>query len=398
LLTARTKTGKTINLGYNYKKSTLLYLRNKEEFICPICGEEVTLKLGDQRIFHFAHKQGGTCLEFYENETLSHMEGKLQLYQWLTRQRIPAVLEYYDKEIQQRPDIMFEHHGRKFALEYQCSAIPEETFIKRTNTYLQSGYTPLWILADSHIHPKKGNIISLSNFHYLFLRAASTGKYYIPTYCPEQQYFQFIKSMIPFSVKNAFCQISIFPLQNILIESLLDPLPVNQFNLKNWNRELEYFILNWSLHPSPKQNSFLHEIYHHNLNPYLLPPEVGLPVPHSVFIQTPLVIWQTYVFIDGLADKNAGDTITLKEISYQIHKRILKKDITARKLPQLTSVNPMVPVLEYLQHLEQLGILQRKSDAVFQLQRKIAIPRSNREKEEAKAIFFKKNHLFLTNL
>lgn len=394
MLTARTKTGKKINLGYNYNKATLLYLRDKEEFLCPICGEEVTLKLGDQRIFHFAHKQGGTCLVSYEPETISHMEGKLQLYQWLARQRIPAVLEFYDKEIQQRPDIMFEYRGRRFALEYQCSVLPENIFTKRTNAYIQKGYTPLWILADSHIYLKKGNIISLSNFHYLFLQAASKGEFFIPAYCPEKHQFQFIQSIFPYTIKNAFCKIFTSLLRNLQIESLLSPLYVNQFNIKNWNQELEYFLLNWLLHPSPRQNAFLHEIYRHNLNPYLLPPEIGLPVPHSVFIQTPIIIWQTYVFLDGLIDKKAGDTINLKEISYHINKRIQRKDIILRNLPQLASVQPIIPVMEYLQNLVKFGILLQKSDDIFQLRHNIVIPRSNREKEAAKEIFLANQNLY----
>lgn len=64
MLTAQTKIGEKICLGLDYKKDTLLALRSKEEFFCPICGESVLLKLGDQRIFHFAHKQGELAVIF----------------------------------------------------------------------------------------------------------------------------------------------------------------------------------------------------------------------------------------------------------------------------------------------------------------------------------------------
>ncbi len=143
------------------KKKRFCTLRNKEEFICPVCGEEVTLKLGNQRIFHFAHKKVGTCRDFYERESVYHMDGKRQLYQWLVQQKIPSILEYYDREIEQRPDVMFVYQGKKYALEYQCSTISETVFMKRTRSYLER-----WVHATldcrwQQIHKDKRNVVSL---------------------------------------------------------------------------------------------------------------------------------------------------------------------------------------------------------------------------------------------
>lgn len=90
MLTAQTKSGIIFSLGKEYKKETLVIIRKNEEFFCPACGERVSLKLGTQRINHFAHRSGTVCRDFYEGETLYHMKGKLQLYQWLDRQGIPV--------------------------------------------------------------------------------------------------------------------------------------------------------------------------------------------------------------------------------------------------------------------------------------------------------------------
>ncbi|WP_312471286.1 competence protein CoiA family protein [Neobacillus sp.] len=390
MLTAHTRSGKKINLGYNYKKETLLYFRSKEEFFCPICGESVSLKLGDQRIFHFAHKQSSSCREFYENETITHMEGKRQLYQWLIRQRIPSMLEFYDKEIGQRPDILFKFKEQKYALEYQCSSLPESVFIKRTKTYLQNEYHPLWILSSNHIHQKKRDIISLSNFHYLFLRATSSGNLYIPSYCPEKHLFQLVGSITSYSIKNAFAQTSQYPLNDLKIEGLLEPISEHHLNLSSWMSEIENFKLNLTLYPEKIQNPFLNEVYKKNLNLFLLPPEIGLPVPHSLTIQTAPIIWQTYLFLDVLAGKYPNDLITLQEIKAHFNKRIRRKDIIIRNLPQLVQVTPLLAEMEYLQHLVLFGILIRKGDTDFQVQRKITIPRSNREREEAKTLFYRR--------
>jgi competence protein CoiA len=398
LLTARTKTGKKICLGYDYKKETLLCLRHKEEFVCPVCGEDVSLKLGDQRIFHFAHKSGGVCRDFFEGESIYHMDGKRQLFQWLKRQKIPSELEYFDKEIQQRPDIMFTYNQKKYALEFQCSSIPENIFMKRTNTYLRNGYLPLWILGHNHIQQKRKNIVSISNFHYLFLRNTTGGSFYIPSYCPEKGNFHLMGSIVSFSTKNAFSENLLFPINKHPLESLLNPKFLNQINLDRWKAEMANFILHYTLHPGPQHSSFLDELYQQNLNPFLLPPEIGLPVRHSIFIQTSPVVWQTYIYLDVLLKKHPDDTISLQEIERNFKKRIGRKEIIIRNLPQFERLNPLEAGREYLLQLEKLGFLSRKGDTLFQLQKNFPIPRSNREKEEITQSFYQKNQHFLSKL
>ncbi|MBT2653873.1 hypothetical protein J7E81_01255 [Bacillus sp. ISL-18] len=387
MLTALTKTGKKICLGFDYRKETLMSLRNKEEFVCPICRETVLLKLGDQRIFHFAHKQGSQCRESFENESYEHVEGKRQLFQWLSTQNIPSELEYYDRNIQQRPDIMFKFKGQKFALEYQCSLLPEKVFRKRTITYLENGYTPFWVLSSSHLHQKRRNLITLSNFHYSFLRYASSGRLYIPAYSSEKQLFQLVESITPISIKNSFAHVSSRPIQTLELDSVLESNHDHPPTQESWKREMERYIFNWALHPSAEHRPFLQEVYNQGLNLFLLPPEIGLPVPHSVLIQTPPFIWQTYLFLDVLANKNPQDLISLKEIYASFQKRIFNKQLIIRNHPQIIDVNPFLAIIEYLELLEKLNFLTRKNDTIFEVEKKFLIPQSNREKDEAKRVF-----------
>lgn len=398
LLTAHTKIGTKVCLGYEYKKETLLYLRNKEDFFCPVCGEQVTLKLGDRRIFHFAHKRGSTCRDFYENESIYHMEGKRQLFQWLVNQKISAELEFYDKEIQQRPDIMFLYNGKRYALEYQCSTIPEKIFIKRTKTYFQNGYIPIWIIGSNHIKQKMRNVLSFSNFHFFFLRKTSDGSFYIPSYCPEKRLFHLVGSIISYSVKNSFVQSSNFEIENISVRELLDPKIVNQISVDHWSTEIEKFNFYWSLHPGPRENSFLHEVYNQNLNLFLLPPEIGLPVRHSIFIETSPTIWQTYLYIDVLSKKNPKELISLKEIEINFKKRIIRKEIILRNFPQFYEVNHFIAVLDYLLLLVNLGILSRKGETLFEIQRNLTKSLTNRQKEENKLFFKQKYHHILSKI
>lgn len=398
MLTAQTKVGTMICLANQQSKEDLLQLRNHEEFFCPVCGEPVLLRLGDQRIFHFAHKSCSTCQDLYERETPAHLEGKLQLYQWLVRQKIPCMLEYYDKEIGQRPDILFQYLGRKYALEFQCSPLPEPVFIKRTRAYLEHDYIPLWIVSFHHLQPNLRRIVPLSNFHYFFLRASASGQFYIPAYCPETGKFHILNSIIPYSVKNAVVHHMSYPLESTVLQDILEPRKtLKPLRLSRWASEIENYTFKLALHTGAGKNPFLQELYKRNLNLFLLPPEIGLPVTHSFFIYTSPIIWQTYLFLDLIANKNSGDFISLQELTWHVNKRIDRKEIIVRHLPQLESAHPMVPVIEYFHQLIGMGILTRKSATVCQLNRKIIIPRSNSEKEEAKRIFLQKYQQFLLN-
>jgi competence protein CoiA len=393
LLTARTKTGKKICLGYNYKRETLLYLRRTEEFVCPVCGEKVTLKLGDQRIYHFAHQKGTECRDFYEPESLYHMDGKLQLYQWLLNQRVKATLEYYDKEIQQRPDIMFYFKGKKFALEYQCSPIPENIFLKRTKSYKENGYIPIWILGNKHVHQKKKNMVSLSNFQYSFIRSSTERNYYLPAYCPEKRKLHFLNSIYTYSSKNSLINNTYFNIDKLKVDDLLNPKVFNEISIVDWYHELDYFFLNWSLHPSRLQQCFLHELYTNNLNPYLLPPEIGLPIQSSFFIQTSPIIWQTYFYLDMLAGKAPGDVFGVFEIQKGLLNRIKRGEIIVRELPQFSEIEPLICILHYLEKLTQLGFITPINEELFQIEHLFKIPSTNREKEESRKTFYKKFQL-----
>jgi competence CoiA-like predicted nuclease len=203
--------------------------------------------------------------------------------------------------------------------------------------------------------------------------------------------------MIPYSIKNAYAHHSYYPTKNIDLNDLLEPKMNHPIDFSSWNREIDKFILNWTIHPSRQHRSFLNEIYNSNLNLFLLPPEIGLPVPHALLFQTSPIIWQTYLYLDIITSKNPNDLITLKDIIFYLKKRITRKDIVVRILPHLEQLTPLVAILEYLLQLEQLGIISKKGETTFQLKRKIVIPRTNREKEEAKVLFSQKYQRILSN-
>jgi CRISPR/Cas system-associated exonuclease Cas4 (RecB family) len=96
--------------------------------------------------------------------------------------------------------------------------------------------------------------------------------------------------------------------------------------------------------------------------------------------------------MDFIAPKRPFDLISLQEINFHLQKRLSRKEIVVRNLPQLESVNPLEAVTDYLLLLEKFGIIVRKGETIYQLKKAISIPQSNREREEAKMVFFQKYH------
>ncbi len=396
MLTAKLKNGNRLNLGYPYKKETLLSLRKREEFFCPVCGEKVILKLGDSKIYHFAHLKGGECRTFYENETECHMKGKLLFFRWLTRQKANAVLEYYDRDIQQRPDILFHYQNKKYALEYQCSAISEQIFRQRTEAYIAAGYIPLWIIGEKKDGNHPGQFSGLTNFNYLFLRTAENGRFYLPSFSPDNSTLQLLSSIFPYSSKKALFQKTSISLEKLTLSHLLNPDLKPNLRIDYWKNTMERTKLYWLMQPNPQQKKFLFELYHHHLNLALLPPEIGLPVPHGLMIKTPPFVWQTYYYLDLLENKLPGDFMNIREIKRCLTGRIKRGEIMTRNLPLSKKQDPLFAYADYTCLLTRLGVLTRNTDELFQIKKQLNIPLTNREMEERTAAFYKENSKFFS--
>lgn len=137
MLVASAENGVRISLIGSHSIPALQQYRENHSFYCPECKEKVIMKIGKKKIPHFSHKKGSKCPERYERESEYHMSGKVLLFQWLKKKGLNPILEPFYPEISQRPDIGVHYEGVHYALEYQCSSISEELFIKRTEATLR---------------------------------------------------------------------------------------------------------------------------------------------------------------------------------------------------------------------------------------------------------------------
>lgn len=390
MLVANRESGVRLSLGDKWEKKELTVARSKEKFYCPECKEEVILKLGNKRIWHFSHHAGSSCQNNYERETEYHLSGKLQLYQWLINQGIKAELEKYDPLIRQKPDIAFEMNGKKYAIEYQCSIIAEDLFIKRTKNYHENGYIPIWIAAASLVKRVGTNTASLSNFLYLFIRRPRK-MWNLPAFCPLSNQFINLQNAIPISSRKTITFLEVHTLSNMKIVQLLSPYYQDKPFITQWQSELQKYKTQFILYSRSRVNPFLNELYNNHLNLLCLPPELGLPVFSCPYIETPALIWQTYLYLDVFRYYKQGDFIKYTSIQNAFLKRAKHKQIQLRKLPGVAvkgSYNTAIE--EYILLLTRVRILEQIDYDTFELVAELIIPKTVDEQAKLEANFYNK--------
>ncbi|WP_442599189.1 competence protein CoiA [Neobacillus sp. D3-1R] len=397
MLTAILKNEQRICLMDYKDKQSLQKLRKEEQFFCPQCHENMILKLGNKRIFHFSHLKGTSCQYEHEKESEYHLNGKIQLYQWLMKQNLNPQMEFYDSKIKQRADILFYVGSRKYVIEYQCSNISEEIFRKRTIGYRANHYTPIWILGANHFNRKKPSITALSDFHYLFLQKYPTSSWMIPYYCSETETFILQESIQAITNRNVFSKQTIRKKDEFTILNLLAPQNHPRLDPTLWLKELDYWKYKQIQFHGSFQNSFLNLIYQNHLNLFLLPPYLGLPVLDSPFITTPPLIWQTYFFIDILLKRGTRNPFSRHDINMAFIKRISKKQIQLRTLPLVEKdysegdiYPPLIPVAQYVDLLVKTNIIRQLNQDIFQIENDLQIPNSPREQKDMENAFYQK--------
>lgn len=390
MLTANTKNGKTINLLNYSNRFTLEKLREQMDFYCPVCKEKLHLKLGTKRIFHFSHEKGSQCVEYYERESEAHLDGKIQLFEWLRAQRINSVLEAYDPNIKQRADIAFDYNEKKYVIEYQCSPISKEIFLKRTRQFLKQNVTPIWIIGATTFQRKGANKLSLTNFHYLFVKQYQHLKWMILYYCSKSKIFIRADHLNAITTKNTLANFTFTPIHKMKLTDLLIPMNKRERNLHltDWKDEIMAFKANYFLHPGLSRHPFLKQLYVNHMYVQFLPPEIGLPVHHHLLIETPTVVWQAYLYIDFFKSLKCGDAFSFQQVYSHFKRRVVKGDIRVRFIPFANHAHPSFVVINYLQLLVKIGHFKLTKDGSFIVKKLFVLPNNTKECEEMHHRFY----------
>ncbi|WP_409291827.1 competence protein CoiA [Peribacillus sp. SCS-37] len=330
MLTVKNVDGTLFTITRRSEKIDIEFLK-KKEWYCPCCSQRVILKSGTKRISHFAHKKADACSISLEPESDYHLQGKLQLFEWLRNQGMRPELERYLKENNQRPDLYFEWEGNQFAIEYQCSPLPYRLFRQRSLSYQQSGIVPVWIIGRKKLISYGSTLNKLTSFQWYFAQASEPYPSII-SLCPFQKAFFRLGAITAYSPQISFAETEKLPLQKTpFIHLFQNNSSVTTRQVVNWFKKLDSWKISAYKHASI-HHPLYSAIYLNGLLPSSLPPFIGLPVPFGHHIETPAVEWQAYVYLDVLLKFEEGGPFKKSLIHEAFQRRITRRDVKLREL------------------------------------------------------------------
>ncbi|MCP8968315.1 competence protein CoiA [Ectobacillus ponti] len=370
MFTAHTAGGKRVNLLDAWSRPQLLQLQEREKLLCPVCGGEVRLRLGEQKRFHFAHKRETFCSTYFEPESAYHRHGKQLLYLWFQEQGLQAEVEVYLPSIRQRPDLLLNPHDNPIAIEYQCATISNEQLLKRTRSYWHAGIRVLWILGGSQMKRHAAHWMRLSSLHTLCTQFS--GLPYLLYFCPEARAFFKCAPLIPFSTAAVFCHQLLSPLKEASLQELFAPPVVSLPSLRQeWSRKKKQYRAN-ALYPYRKsKDRILYSLYEQGIPLSCFPPEICVPLPSGLAFREPAILWQYRFWQTAFGAEEEGACVRMTE-------RLLSRQ-PARALPYLPSSYRQQAAHEYLQFLCLTGAISGEGEGVYRKQRSLFVPATEEE-------------------
>lgn len=116
-------------------------------YLCPQCERPVTLKRGQIRIAHFAHKPPTDC-SWAQGETLAHLEAKKRICGAFASRGLRAEVEYVVPSLPsyRRADVMiWSPSNVRVAVELQHTSISIDEIEKRAFSYARAGVAQVWV-------------------------------------------------------------------------------------------------------------------------------------------------------------------------------------------------------------------------------------------------------------
>ncbi|MCO7174515.1 competence protein CoiA [Sporolactobacillus kofuensis] len=367
MLIAATKDEIRISLlDTNQSKQELVRLRRSNGFICPICRAPVMLKMGTKRHWHFAHLPHQGCHIEGEPETPTHLSGKEDLFRWCQDAGRSPKLEHYLCHLQQRPDIYLPGI-EPVAIEYQCSLIPEDLFVKRSYGYLNDGITPVWVIGANRFH-KRRRTLKLSGFSALSIRQSRlflgqhpfASPYYVCFYDSVSKYFLLATQLFPISKTRFISQ------ENMINRSQIMPFqltaPAERFSSKTFKEVWLATKRQWRLSPptrlSNEEYALRNQVYQHRKQFSCVPGYVGLPLASAIYFLNSPFLWQMWlVLLMGTIE--SGCWFTTERIIRETEKRRMGNLFALRSLPLCPKESMRWPLCIYLDYLWSLGIAEK---------------------------------------
>lgn|SRR5690625_629058 len=367
MLQALTTTGKLV-IPAILSRHKMQYLRKNGPYYCPECRMKVIFRAGTKVIPHFAHQQSLNCSK-NGGESLYHMKGKLQIYQWLRSQYKHVYLEAFLPEIKQRPDILLKIAQRTIAVEMQCSVIDPKIIQERNQGYQNMGITPIWLLGANVFKRIGKQKIKVNSFMMETLQKfsahTSTQLLY---YCPETHKFFKANDLHLTTNQYAITQLIYYKTHQITFPQLLLNENIDKQDLFSaWLHEKKRFRLGYNKIYG-RELKWRQWLYKKGFYIEQLPGVVHLPVATQYLMKVPVWHWQSRFLLDFLHPLPIHGVFSLNEVNQFL--RPFTKNIHISSLIKTQDSAG----LDYLKLLIILGYVKELNPNTFCKVREILFP------------------------
>ncbi|MEI4789495.1 competence protein CoiA family protein [Bacillus sp. FJAT-53060] len=357
--------GKLIRITHHLTKSRLEHIRSTCKFYCPECRQEVQLKLGEHRIYHFAHKQQTACPLAATGETAYHQSGKTALEGWLKRLGHEPMLEKYVSKVQQRPDVTVVEGDVDYAIEFQCANISQQEVRKRTRGLRAAGLFPIWIIGANRLTRISTQLFSFSAIHWGVLRQSHKRR--LIFYCPFQQMFIHLDHLLAFQSTKICATMTVRPSSAYhQLSALLDP-PLSKRPLnKQWVRCVQQFRQRPPRILSNESRRLRHIFYEHHRTAYpFLPTELFIPLTEAYIFSSPVYVWQGCLY-HWMVKRKGRAPVTIQLLIKEIYRCVQAKEVKLR-FANVTTKEVKDVITAYMKALISKGFLHMTKEGNYQV-------------------------------
>ncbi|WAT81896.1 competence protein CoiA family protein [Bacillus safensis] len=320
--------GKLIRITHHLSKSRLEHVRTTCKFYCPECREEVQLKLGEHRVYHFAHKQLTAC-PVASGETAYHQAGKEAIMNWLRRLGYKPALEKYMSKIHQRPDVTVSTGSAAYAIEFQCANISRQELRRRTAGFREAGLLPIWMIGANRLKRKSAQLFSFSSIHWGILRESEKRR--LIFFCPIQNRFIHLDQFLVFQPTKVCAAMTVRPPSAYReLPALLSPPSSKRQVNQQWLKCIQQFRQRPPRILSNESKRLRDIFYEHHQTAFpFLPTELFIPVQEAYIFTSPVYVWQGCLY-DWMVRKKGNGRVTIQQLMMEINRCVQMKEVKLR--------------------------------------------------------------------
>ncbi|MGV3488188.1 MAG: competence protein CoiA [Tuberibacillus sp.] len=374
MLTAMSDKGRRFTITKSHQASDLKKWREESQFYCEACGRPLTLKIGEQVSWHFAHKPNTKCVGEHEPESLAHLEGKKVLFSWLKKQGLSPIMEQYLPKIRQRADIFIPQISPSVAIEYQCSSLPPERFMERNQGYDQLQIQPIWILGENRLKRVGSHTYKwMQTEHLMTFHTGGKQKPYAIFFDGRKERFTFLYDFWSISPSLMIAEHEIVPASKLAMQHLFHPhLLSSHTELKEtaWLHHKEKWRTARSPYPSRLERYIRKICQHLGLHFECFPAFIGLPIPNDLTIASPTYLWQAWLVLQFLYSRPVGTMINTKTI-IKSFAYLMDENIVQIRGSGMQEAEIERPILHYLTILERFSYIGKCDNRNYVLKRKV---------------------------